>query len=95
MGETGSRTSPQDGGEPGGLSSRLREFFDLFVLFHLGSNATVDWRWSGWSLEVRVEHERIKPLVFRLEPEQIRKFSASQEAFEDFLLKLLTRHRKS
>ncbi|GAB4249899.1 MAG: hypothetical protein Kow00109_25890 [Acidobacteriota bacterium] len=82
-------------GEPEFLLPRLREFFDLFVLFHLGSNAFVDWHWNGQLLQVRVEHDRITPLQFHLDATQIEEFAASQETFETFLLQLLTRHRKS
>ncbi|UCF35855.1 MAG: hypothetical protein JSU96_13595 [Acidobacteriota bacterium] len=94
VGEKGSDKSmePDRGGEPS-LVERVRGDLEPFVFFHLGADARLDVNWSEEQVAVEIEHSRIRPIQFRLTSAQIEAFGGDFEAFEQFMLEQLTRHR--
>lgn len=76
------------------LVARFRERLDFFVFFHLGADARVEVRPSGERLHVRIAHQRVHPFQLDLKWDLVGEFAESAEAFEDYMLDLLTRHRR-
>lgn len=76
------------------LDARFRERLSAFVFFHLGSDALVELEAVPGGLKVRLQHHRVEPFSFQLEAGQVERFTADAEAFEDFMLDLLTRYRR-
>jgi hypothetical protein len=73
----------------------VKKRLELFLFFHLGSDAEVAVREQTEGLTVAISHRRVRPFVFSLSCDQLRHFSSDQAAFEDFMLDWLTRYRRS
>ncbi len=82
--------NPCYGRLPGELASEL----DAFVFFHLGSDAKVEVQSSDDGFRLSIGHRRVSPIEFDLDSGKVADFSRQPELFEEFLLDLLTRHRR-
>ena len=80
----------QDPRLPDGLAVEL----DAFVFFHLGSDADVSLGAGKGAICVSIRHRRVFPIQFELNPRMIDDFSRHPDRFEEFLLNILTRHRR-
>ena len=71
--------------------NRLRQF----VLFHLGSDAEVTVSPTAEGLEIKVQHQRVTPMLLQFSSREIGSLLEDHSGFEDRLLSYLTRHRRS
>jgi len=74
---------------------KLKIFFDNFVLFHLGTDADAVFspEMDG-ALTCSMSHARISDIQFHLTPEEAARYALDIPAFEEYLLDLLTTHRR-
>ncbi len=84
--------SEMDAGQTRGrFLNRLRQF----VLFHLGSDAEVSISSTAEGLEIKVQHQRVAPMLLQFSSKEISCLVKDHSGFEDRLLSYLTRHRRS
>lgn len=75
--------------------SDLKQFLDNFVLFHLGTDAEVSFiREGDGSLHCSIRHARVRDIQFHISPGETERYSRDIPGFEEFLLDLLTTHRR-
>ncbi len=73
----------------------LKRFFNNFVLFHLGTDADVTFsRKTDGSLLCSIQHPRVSGIRFQLSPDDTERFALDIPSFEEYLLSLLTKHRR-
>ncbi len=72
----------------------FRRHLDLFVFFHLGSDALVRLEELDGGLRVEIEHSRVRPFSFELNAQQVSDFSRNPALLEEFMLDQLTQHRR-
>jgi len=66
-----------------------------FVFFHLGSDAQLGIESDSDHIQVSLSHQRIHPCDFSLSLQEASELATDEEAFEDYMFSLLTRHRSS
>ncbi len=66
-----------------------------FVFFHLGSDAELTIDSEPEQIKVHLTHQRIHSFQFDLSVEKAGELASTPESFEDYMLDLLTQHRKT
>ena len=74
--------------------SWIRERLDLFIFFHLGSDAEVAIQETEVALRVSLSHPRVHPFSFEIQSSSLQGYQQEPLLFEDFLLDQLTQHRR-
>ncbi|MFQ5740731.1 MAG: hypothetical protein ACE5JX_17140 [Acidobacteriota bacterium] len=75
--------------------SQLREKLDMFVFFHLGSDASVEVREEKEALVVALRHHRVEPFDIRIRRSELGTLVGDPARFENMMLDYLTAHRRS
>jgi hypothetical protein len=76
-------------------AEQLTKQLTLFVFFHLGSDAEVSIQSNPQVLKVSIEHPRVEGFRFELPSQDLETMIRDPEGFEDYLLELLVRYRRS
>ena len=69
------------------------EKLNMFVLFHLGADASVKIEEHSGGLRIAVQHSRVEPFQFNVLRDQLEKLMDDASEFEHFMLDQLTPHR--
>lgn len=77
------------------LKQNFRQRVDLFVFFHLGSDASVAMREGAEGVRVHIQHRRVEPFDLSLSEDQIQHFLDHPREFEQFMVEHLNLHRRS
>ena len=76
------------------LLAEFQDRLDSFVFFHLGSDAEVAVQQLPSGLRVAIRHSRVHPFEFSLDSDQLEALTQDSDAFEEYMLSELTRHRR-
>lgn len=92
-GQKGSTRNLRSNWDRAAAATAFRDYLQEFVFFHLGADARTEFLDDGRRIQIRIEHNRVRPIVFWLSEAELAALT-DDTGREAYLLSVLTEARR-